>query len=177
MGLVLGMVSHRVQWIWYWKTEDGNQGRQKQREDRSEVKLKSSLGWLQMCLPQIAWAKGMKLLVNGGWQLVKWRYCLGVSGFDVKEMRKSRLSTCMSMLRKVIWEGEMILVNKTRLRLLRHSRKRWRESWTWIHNKKISSINLSQQFKVLWVQEVLLCWFHEEINIGGGPFSSPLLCP
>ena len=43
-------------------------------EVRLEVKLERSLGWLQMCLPRMAWEKGMERIVDGGWQLEKWRY-------------------------------------------------------------------------------------------------------
>ena len=39
------------------------------------------IGWLQMRLPQMAWEKGIERLVDGGWQLEKWRYCWWLVGF------------------------------------------------------------------------------------------------
>ena len=35
---------------------------------RLEVKLERSLGWLQMCLPRMAWENGMESFVDGGWK-------------------------------------------------------------------------------------------------------------
>ena len=57
--------------------------------------------------------KGMEYLVDGGWQLEKWRYCWWFLGLMWTEMRKPDLSTNMSISRKVIWEREMVQVNWT----------------------------------------------------------------
>ena len=51
-------------------------------EVRLEVKLERSLGWLQMHLPRMAWEKDMERLVDGGWQLEKWRYCWYLCNFN-----------------------------------------------------------------------------------------------
>ena len=59
---------------------------------RGEIggELERSLGWLQMRLPRMAWEKGMKRLVDGGWQLEKWRYCWWLVGLMWTEGRWSR---------------------------------------------------------------------------------------
>ena len=69
-----------------------------------------SLGWLQMCLPRIAWEKVWTI-----WWMAarKMEVFLVVSGFDATEVRKPCLSTWMLISNKVTWEEEMVGVNRT----------------------------------------------------------------
>ena len=52
-------------------------------EVRLEVRLERSLGWFHMCLPQMAWEKGMKHLMDVGTSAGKMEILLVVGGFDV----------------------------------------------------------------------------------------------
>ena len=45
--------------------------------------------------------------LDEGWQLEKWRYCWWLVGLMWTDVRKSYLSTKMSISRKVTWEGEI----------------------------------------------------------------------
>ena len=50
-----------------------------------------------------------------GWGMAagKWRYCWWLVGLMWTEVRKSDLSTKISISRKMTWEGEMVQVNRT----------------------------------------------------------------
>ena len=68
----------------------GGKGRAEIRGEAGEVS-----GVLQMHLPWMAWEKGMERLVDGGWQLEKWRYCRWLVGLMWTEVQKPYLSTKM----------------------------------------------------------------------------------
>ena len=44
----------------------------------------------------MAWEKSMERLVDGGWQLEKWRYCWWLVAMMWTQVQKPSLSTCMS---------------------------------------------------------------------------------
>ena len=65
------------------------------------IKLEKSMGWLHTTDKL---GKGTDL-VDGGLQLENWRYCWWLLGLIWTELQRPNMSTCMSISRKMTWEG------------------------------------------------------------------------